>query len=197
MSLLLRRMHLYLALFLTPWVLMYTASTFVMNHRTLFHGPPPQQPPKFELERELIYDGELPEGATPQQVAVQLLGALGMDGTHTLGRGAPAGTVVINRQHAVAPRRITYTAADRKVRVEKMVFQGAGFLERMHRRRGFQHPYLVEDAWALSVDVTIGALLLLAGSGIWMWWELRAARRWGALALAGGCGLFAVFLGVM
>ena len=36
---------MYLALFLTPWVLMYTFSTFVMNHRDWFRGrptPPPQ-----------------------------------------------------------------------------------------------------------------------------------------------------------
>mgnify|MGYP003337031680 CR=1 FL=1 len=53
MSLLLRRIHLYLALFLAPWVLMYTASTFVMNHRSWFHPTEPPPPPRFELEREL------------------------------------------------------------------------------------------------------------------------------------------------
>ncbi len=31
-SKLLRRIHLYLALFLTPWIRMYAVSTFAMNH---------------------------------------------------------------------------------------------------------------------------------------------------------------------
>ena len=141
MSLLLRRIHLYLALFLTPWVLMYTVSTFVMNHRTLFHGPPPVAPPKFELEREVTYPGEFPTDATPQQIALQILATLDMDGAHQVARPSTPEKVIINRQNAIAPHRITYTATDKKVVVEKMVFTGAGFLERMHRRRGYQQSY--------------------------------------------------------
>jgi hypothetical protein len=197
MSLLLRRVHLYLALFLAPWILMYTVSTFVMNHRTLFHGAPPVPPPRFEVERELTYPGELPDGATPQQIALQLLASLDMDGTHAIARPLSKERVVITRQHPVAPRRITYTAADQRVVIEKMVFSGAGFLERMHRRRGFQHDYVLEDLWAGTVDLTIAALLLLALSGLWMWWELRVTRRLGAWALGSGVALFALFLAVL
>ena len=197
MSLLLRRIHLYLALFLSPWILMYTASTFVMNHRPLFHGPPPVPPPKFEVERELVYPGEMPDGATPQQVALQLLATLDMDGAHAVPRQASNEKVVINRQDPVNPRRITYTAADKKVVVEKMVFSGAGFLERMHRRRGYQHNYALEDLWAASVDLTIAALLFLSLSGLWMAWELRVTRKLGALALGAGLALFALLVAVL
>jgi len=197
MSLLLRRIHLYLALFLAPWILMYAVSTFVMNHRRLFHGPPPEPPPQYEVERELVYPGEMPEGATPQQVALQLLATLDLDGAHAVARPFTAERVVVNRQDAISPRRITYTAADKKVRVEKMIFSGAGFFERMHRRRGYQHNYVLDDLWAISVDVTIVALILLALSGIWMWWELRVTRRLGALALGAGIGLFCLLAAVL
>ncbi len=197
MSLLLRRIHLYLALFLAPWILMYASSTFVMNHRVLFHGPAPAPPPQYVVERELVYPGEMPEGATPQQVARQLLATLDMDGAHVVARPFAAERVVIHRQHPVSPRRITYTAADRRVVIEKMTFSGAGFLERMHRRRGFQHDYALEDLWAGTVDLTIAGLLLLALSGIWMWWTVRAARPLGALALGAGFALFGLFLAVL
>lgn len=192
MSLLLRRIHLYLALFLAPWILMYTASTFAMNHRE--EGG---TPPKFVLERELTYSGEMPDGATPRQIALQVLGALEMDGAHTIARGATAEKVVIQRQLPVNPRRITFTASDKKITVERMEFRTGAFLERMHRRRGYQHDYWLEDLWAGSVDLTIAALVALALSGLWMWWEMKATRRWGALALGAGCALFALFLGVM
>jgi hypothetical protein len=168
-----------------------------MNHRNLFHGPPPVAPPKFEVERELTYPGEFPAAANPQQIALQLLATLDMDGTHMVARPFSKEKVVINRQHPVNPRRITFTATDKKVIIEKMVFNGAGFLERMHRRRGYQHPYFLEDAWAISVDLTILGLFLLACSGVWMWWELRVTRSLGALALASGFALFALFLAVM
>jgi hypothetical protein len=35
-SKILRRTHMYLALFLTPWMLIYALSTMAMNHRELF-----------------------------------------------------------------------------------------------------------------------------------------------------------------
>ena len=176
---------------------MYTASTFVMNHRTWFHSPEPSPPPRFTLERDFTYPGEMPSGATPQQMARQLLATLDLEGAHAVARPFSAGKVVINRLHPVSPRRITYTALDRRVVVEKMDFTGPRFLEQMHRRRGYQHDYALEDLWAASVDLTILALLLLALTGLWMWWELRVTRRWGAIALAAGWALFALFLVVL
>ncbi len=176
---------------------MYTVSTFVMNHRATFHPTEPPPPPRYTVERELTYPGELPPGATPPQIALQLLATLDLDGAHNVARPLTPEKVVINRLHPVTPRRITYTAADHRVVIEKIVFEGPRFLEQMHRRRGFQHDYLLEDLWAASVDLTILALVALALTGLWMWWELRVTRRWGAIALAAGCGLFALFLAVL
>jgi hypothetical protein len=197
MSLLLRRIHLYLALFLGPWILMYTASTFVINHRSWFRGPEPVPPPPFVKESEFTYSGELPSGATPQQTALQILAAAGLDGAHGVGRPAPDGTLIINRQDAVAPRRISYTPSTRRVLIEKMEYNTPAFLERMHRRRGFQHPYLLDDIWAVLVDCVILAILFWSCSGLWMWWELKVTRPWGAAALAGGVLLFGILVAVL
>ena len=72
MSKLIRRSHMYLALFLSPWLIMYAASTFVMNHRAWFH-PAPQGPPPFQKEREQTFRGRLPEEAAPRDIAVAVL----------------------------------------------------------------------------------------------------------------------------
>jgi len=197
LSLLLRRIHLYLALFLIPWILMYAVSTFVMNHRFLFHERPPEPPPKYTTEREFTYPGELPAGATSQQIALQLLATLDLDGAHAIARPINPEKLIIYRQHPVSPRRITFTPADKKVVIETLDFAAHSFLERMHRRRGFQHDYLLEDLWAASVDLTIAALIILSLSGLWMWWELRVTHRLGGLALIAGIALFATFLAVM
>ena len=37
-SLVLRRTHMYAALFLTPWMLIYALSTMAMNHRDALRG---------------------------------------------------------------------------------------------------------------------------------------------------------------
>lgn len=182
---------MYLALFLTPWILMYTFSTAAMNHRHWLQGGKPK-PPAFELERELTYDGTLPE--EPKAAAQQLLISLGLDGAHNVNRRAGEGTLVIQRQEAVRPLRITYTAADKKVKIERQVFTGSAFLERMHRRRGFQHNYALEDLWAFSVDFTIAAMIFWVLSGLWMWWEMKMTRAWGAACMLAGVAVFAFYV---
>ena len=193
-SKLLRRTHLYLALFLAPWILMYAASTVVMNHRVLFRSLYGGPSPSFVMEREQPFDAVFPEGDDAKQMAGQILSSLSLEGTFTASKRARDGAVVINRMDPITPRRITYLPAEKKITIERIPWETRSYLERMHRRRGYQYERPLEDAWAVSVDLFIAAVVLWVFSGIWMWWEMKAARRWGALAAAAGIALFAVFL---
>lgn len=186
-----RRTHMYVALFLTPWVLMYALSTMAMNHRVMQRGG---GPPRFEKERELRYDGAFPPDASPRQIARQILAYLDLDGAHGVANPGKEGSLTINRFDVRTPRRITYTPADHRIVVERQVFKTAAFLERMHRRRGFQQDYMLDDTWAFSVDLVIVAMCFWVLSGLWMWWELKAARWLGALLLIGGMALFGLFV---
>jgi hypothetical protein len=107
------------------------------------------------------------------------------------------GKLVILRNLPSRPVRLTYSTADGALTVERQEAGGAAFLERMHRRRGFQHPYAVEDAWAFSVDFFIAAMLFWTLSGLWMWWEMKATRKWGWTSLAAGLSLFALLAAVL
>ena len=185
----LRRTHMYLALFFFPWMLMYALSTLAMNHRTWFTGPPAA----FEKEREAIYDGVFPEQAPPRVMAQQILASIDLDGAHTVTRRND-GSLVVTRHDLVTPRRITYTPADRRLVIERMPVRANAFLERFHRRRGYATGYALDTAWAVSVDLVIIAMLFWVLSGLWMWWEMRVTRKAGLLALLGGAGLFAFYL---
>lgn len=196
LSKVLRRTHMYLALFLAPWVLVYTFSTFVMNHREWFRGHNPR-PPAFEKEREFTYDGAFPEDAKPREIGLQLLQSLEMDGAFQANQRPRDGVIVVNRMDPVRPVRLTYDPATKKVVVEQQVFEGTAFLERMHRRRGYQHDSLLEDLWAFSVDLFILTVIFWAASGLWLWWEMKVTRKLGALFLVGGVGLFTFFLAVL
>jgi uncharacterized iron-regulated membrane protein len=44
------------------------------------------------------------------------------------------------------------------------------------------------------VDLVCLAFLIWIASGIYMWWQLRCTRFWGALALGSGVALFLVFV---
>jgi len=190
----LRRTHLYLALFLAPWILMYAASTFVMNHRVWFqslYGGPPKPPVP---EREQAYDAVFPEQAGTKQIAEQILSSLNLEGAFNVNRRPRDGAVVINRLDPITPRRITYEPAAKKITIERVPWETRTYLERMHRRRGYQYDPLLEDAWAFSVDLFIVAVVFWVFSGVWMWWELKTTRRWGSLAAAAGIALFGFFV---
>ena len=193
-SKLLRRTHLYLALFLIPWTLMYSASTFVMNHRVWFqrlYGGPPPQP---VMEREQAYEAIFPEGAGAKQIAGQILASLNLEGAFNVNTRPRDGALVINRLDPITPRRITYQPAGHRITIERLPWETRAYLERMHRRRGYQYDRPLEDAWAFSVDLFIVAVVFWAFSGVWMWWELKNTRAWGAFAAAAGIALFGLFV---
>jgi hypothetical protein len=185
-SKLLRRLHLYLALFLGPWVLGYGASTIIMNHGWV-------APQRFTLERTQHYEAVFAPGATPRQQARQILSDLGLEGAFGVQGPDAAGRLTITRQDLVAPRRVVFAPADAQVSVERVEFQTTSALSRFHHRRTYQQPYLADHAMAASIDVMTMAMLFWAFSGLWMWWETRATRVWGAVFGLLGAGLFLFF----
>jgi hypothetical protein len=186
---------MYLALFFMPWMLMYAVSTIVMNHRPFFSEMYGGETVRWEREQEQIYSGVSLADGDARTMGLQILEHLDLDGGAFSARKSPDGQrVEISREDPVVPRRITYTPADQRLVVEKQVFLAPAFLERMHRRRGFQSEYPLNDAWGLTVDLAIAAMILWVLTGLWMWWELKKTRGLGALAFAVGAGLFVFFL---
>jgi len=149
-SRIIRRVHMYLALFLAPWMLMYALSTLAMSHRQFVLSFYPTKTPKMETERELDYSRTFAATSTPQERGDQILQDLGLDGTHRVSGGKDGKPLVVDRQHALAPRRITFDDQTGKITVQREEFRGLTFLERMHRRRGYQQPYGLEDTWAFG-----------------------------------------------
>jgi hypothetical protein len=55
----------------------------------------------------------------------------------------------------------------------------------------------VDDSFAVTVDLVIVAMVFWALSGLWMWWEMRVTRLWGALFGLLGAVLFLFFLALI
>jgi hypothetical protein len=193
LSRILRRTHMYLALFLFPWVLMYALSTLAMNHRAYFTARYGSGAPPFERERTIVYEGVFPEDAELRSISTQILSALDLDGSHGVTRRKD-GVIVINRNDLTSPRRLTYSPADRTLVVERMGSRPNALLERFHRRRGYATGYRLDTAWAVTVDLFIVGMAFWALSGLWMWWEMKATRRFGLSAAAAGAALFALYV---
>jgi hypothetical protein len=189
-----RRVHMYLGLFLGPWMAMYALSTLAMTHREFVRSLYPTETPVLVTERELDYTRAFPPGTTREEMGRLILQDLGLEGSHRVSGGRGGEPLVVYRQHAWTNRRITFDAGTGKLLLQREEFRGSTFLERMHRRRGYDRPYAVDDLWGISVDLAVVAMVLWCLSSILIWWELGPTRRWGTLALASGVALFAAFL---
>jgi hypothetical protein len=165
-----------------------------MNHREALKAYYGGRPVEYRKVREQNYTCTFPEGAGSRAVAQQILSDLDLDGTYSVRGRLDRGRITIHRQDPVVPRRITYTAKDSRLVIEEQVLRLPSFLEGLHRRRGYGRGPVLEDVWAFSVDLVILAMVFWALSGIWMWWEVRSTRRWGALCTSVGVLLFAFFV---
>jgi hypothetical protein len=177
---------MYLALFLTPWMIGYAASTLLMNHEA-------GRPVVYVKETEQSYNSTFEAGTPPRVVADQILSDLRLDGTFNVAAPSPDGRLTITRQDIIAPRRVTFYPGEHRVTIEKAQPDSVGFLYRFHRRRGYEPPFAADRAMAVSVDLVIVAMVFWALSGLWMWWEMRATRYWGLACVIAGIGLFAFF----
>lgn len=195
LSLLIRRTHLYLALFLTPWLIIYALSGLVLNHGSFFglghgHGAAPP----FEKVEERDYHAAFSPDADARMIGAQVLEDLVMPGAFFV-QGQPGQSkLVINRNGAFAAHRVTYFRAENRVLVERQTYRTPAFLNRAHFRHGYGHDHLPSTAWAVIVDLVVVALLFWVLSGLWMWWEIKPARAWGAFFGLIGLGVFTLLL---
>jgi hypothetical protein len=127
-------------------------------------------------------------------VGAQVLEHLGLAGTFNIPPGATQARLVINRNAALVAYRITYLRQENRLRIEKQPYTAPVFFNRLHFRSGYEQPFLAARFWAVTVDLAIGAMLFWVVSGIWMWWEIKPARVWGAACAVLGVGLFGVLL---
>ncbi len=195
--LLVRRTHLFLALFLTPWVLMYALSSIGMHHRMLFTGHEKRVHPGYELISEQKYTHRFEADTDKWTAARLILRDLDLEGAFSVRGTVEMGTLTIIRDHPIRPYQIIYDAGEASVRIEQQKFGMTFFLEMLHRRRGFQQPYVINDLWAVVVDMVIISILLWAFTGVWMWWSIARARKTGTWCLGIGIALFLCFLFIL
>ena len=150
---------------------------------------PERAPISFVKESESVYSRIFPIGTKPKVMAEQILADLKLSGTH-LAFERMDGMVIINRRDPLTPRRITYDPDTGDLLVEKQVVGFPTWLRTLHHRTGYRVGETRENTWAFFVDLAILAMIFWAVSGIWMWAELRATRKWGIVSALAGIGLF-------
>ncbi len=191
-NLVVRRIHLYLALFLFPWFLMYGISSVPFSHAAYFDQRN-RGMPMWRLRTERPYDLEIPENANLDEIGARIFKDSGLDGSF--------GTYRPNERQIDVyvytfwkSSQAKYLIDQKRLVVEDRRFRWDHFLTGMHARGGYEHPAFLEYAWAGVVDLVCLGFIVWIATGIYMWWQLRRTRSWGFLALGSGVLLFLVFL---
>jgi len=195
MNLLFRRTHLYLGLLLLPWMVMYAASTVLFNHGEHFRkyrAADPQWLPLWEKDCAV----EVPPGTDALRAAAQRI--LDENGLHgAFGVQRQGSRLNINVQNFWRPLRLAYDLERHKLRAEQKKFAWIDLLARLHQRTGYGQPGLLNNLWALFVDLYCVTSLVWIATGLYLWWKLPVTRGWGWLAIGGGLATISILIGTL
>ncbi len=182
-----RRAHLYMGLFLLPWVVMFGVSSIPINH-------PSPEPASWTRLAEHTFDAPAPAASDNlRPLGREMMNAAGIGGGYYVYRVNPR-QVQVGHPDFLAPVRINYFVDQRRLVVERRPFALRPFLSGLHTRGGYDMGGFWDSVWAVVVDVVSVALILWIFSGLLMWWSLPVTRGWGWLALASGTTCFAVII---
>ena len=193
-NLLFRRTHLYLGLLLIPWVLVYALSTVMFNHAEYFRhyrAPDPQWFSIWEKDYALAAPAPAADDLKAlEQTTTRILADHGLGGAFNVRRQGQR--LSISLPHFWHPRRLAYDLASKKLRAEEKRFAWVELVARLHERTGYRAGGALNNVWAGAVDVLCVTTVVWIGTGLYMWWKLAEARRWGFAAIAGGLATIAV-----
>jgi hypothetical protein len=186
-----RRAHLFMGLFLLPWVIMFGVSSIPLNHNS---APAPVTWTKIA---EHPFDAQLPAtGDNLRPLGRAMMDAAGIRGGYFVNRANPK-QVNVNHPEFLAPMRIIYRTDQSRLTVERRNFSVRQFVGGMHTRGGYDMGGFGDSLWALFVDAVSVAFILWIATGVFMWWNLPSTRTWGWLALGAGALCFAVIIATL
>lgn len=171
----LRNTHLFLGLFSFLFVMMYGVSSVQMAHNTWFNNKPTVNESAEKIAPLL----------DARQAARLLMDKYGWRGE--------LGQVNVRRDdivfRVVRPGmvyEVTYAPATGDAKIKTNVANWIGMLNRIHHIGGFWHEFSLINVWAAFVAMVSVSLILVALSGIYLWFKIHKERVIGGVLLAVG-----------
>jgi hypothetical protein len=181
-------------LFVSPFVLLFAASVFYLNHGKLVSGPEPSA--------DIYYDLKIPngfdrlEGREAVERARAILPQVGVAGEIGFLR------YVAKDRHLIFPvskagieATVDVDLHARTAIVKRRAMNLWESISYLHKMPGphnvtIRGNWIGAQAWRVFADTTIYLLLFISVSGIYLWWAIKAERRIGIALVAGGALTF-------
>lgn len=190
----LRDLHLYFGLFISPFILLFAASVFYLNHGKLIAGA--------EAPVETYRDLDVPDGFD------RLKGREAVDRAAViLPQVRLSGEIgylryVANDRHLIFPVSkagfeatvdVDLDARTASVKRRPMnLWESLAYLHKMPgpHNAAIRGNWVGTGIWRLFADATIYLVLFISLTGVYLWWALKAERRAGLALLAAGAFTF-------
>lgn len=186
-----RDLHLYLGLYLCPFVLVFAISTILLNHA----WKPGAVTPRRTVFKEVAVPAELETARGMDRVrhARKILAQVGVSGEIDFIRTIP-------REHRIVipvtkPGEETMISLDVQSREAIVDVRETGIAEALvylHKSPGphnvnVRGNWVYMQAWRWLADATVYLVLFLSASGVYLWIFLPAERRLGIILTTAGC----------
>ena len=175
---LMRNIHLILGLVLVFFSLLFAVSSLTIIYRPWL--------PKSQHDQEHTVRISAEQAANPRALALELMRHHGLQGDlRQIKENDEEISFSITRPGTKADVKYAKAAGEARIKIREHGF--LDMLLQLHTNHGFWHEFLPANAWALlSLLGSIG-MLLLGGTGIYLWFALHEERVIGSILL--GLGL--------
>jgi hypothetical protein len=183
-----RRIHLYLALFLLPWFLLYGVSSIPFSHGTYFEELDRARkiPLWNTIAEKSNYDMPPHQGDDLKAFAARIVKDNGLSQSASYGAYRQSATQINVYVYSFwKSTQVKCFLDEKRLLIEDRRFRWDHFLTGIHAKGGFEMGGF-HTLWALFVDLVCFGMLLWVITGLIMWWNLPPTRNWGWLALATG-----------
>jgi hypothetical protein len=189
-----RDLHLYIGLFISPFVLVFAVSVFFLNHAKLPAAPP--TPPQVFGNLQIADGIERLTGPEAVARARDVLPQVGLTGEIGFVR-------VIGREHRVVfpvsqpgfEATVDLDVEKRSAVVTRSAFPWWQSLVYLHKTPGphnanIRGNWVWTRVWGWLADTTIYLTLFITVSGLYLWFAIKAERRTGMVLLGTGALAF-------
>lgn len=185
-----RGSHLYLGLFICPFILVYAVSTLFLNHSI---RPSPQQ------SAPEIVPLDLSDDLKGEPLVKSVLGQLGITG-EVAGRGQVRNqktTIRVQR-----PGRVKIITVDLDQKQATLTERSTGILGALnflHFNPGLHRSpnWIITKFWGWIADAVVYLTLFLTVSGIYLWALIKSERKRGWIALGAGMLTFTLLVAAL
>lgn len=190
---LVRALHLYTGLFISPLVVIFAVSVLVFNHPWIFLKNRADTSEKHTLKLDSI-----PVRSTDILTAKAILSEIKISGEVDYINKTDSGiSFPVNTSRKTYRINVNKSTGEVNVNTSsKNIFQATTWLHSMPgpHNAGIRGNSGFIKLWRYLIDVIVYSVLFLTASGIFMWCFYRSERRWGITAAVSGIVIFLVLI---